>query len=173
MAQRKEISKQDALDKGRRIATLKGAFFGCLLGSAITLAIVQWPNLDLPDTFLVDELSALSAIETGNITYTFVNRLPDSTVQAIDDAYVVPQPPEAMNYWVRAASFKDKNLAETLRASLLLQNLPAETTSTAVEDQEWHLVSLGPYARQVEAHKTLTQLREQNLQPALVRVSAK
>ena len=94
-------------------------------------------------------------------------------MQAIDDAYVVPKRPEATNYWVRAASFKDKNLAEKLRASLLLQNLPAETTSTAVVGQVWHLVSLGPYARQVEAQRTLTQLREQDLQPALVRVSAK
>lgn len=173
MKRPKPVSNPRFPAQKRSAGFLRGLAVGVALGAITTGAIFTWSTWDLFMLEPIKEIVNETSTEVSEITFTFINRLPGTTVQAIDDAYVVPKPPEATHYWVRAASFKDKNFAEKLRASLLLQNLPAETTSTTVERQVWHLVSLGPYARQVEAQRTLTQLREQNLQPALVKVSAK
>ena len=173
MKRPKPVSNPGANARKRSTGFLRGLAVGFALGAIPTGVFFTWSTWDLSMFEPIEEIVSDTREDVSEITFTFINRLPGTTVQAIDDAYVVPKPPEATNYWVRAASFKDKNLAEKLRASLLLQNLPAETTSTTVEGQVWHLVSLGPYARQVEAQRTLTQLREQHLQPALVKVSAK
>ena len=173
MKQQKPVSNRRVPAQKGSAGFLRGLAVGFALGVTTTGVFVTWSMWDLSMFEPIEEIVSDTREDVSEITFTFINRLPGTTVQAIDDAYVVPKPPEATNYWVRAASFKDKNLAEKLRASLLLQNLPAETTSTTVERQVWHLVSLGPYARQVEAQRTLTQLREQNLQPALVKVSVK
>ena len=173
MKRPKPVSNLRVPAQKRSTGFLRGLAVGVALGAITTGAFFTWSAWDLSMLEPIEEIVNETSTEVSEITFTFINRLPGTTVQAIDDAYVVPKPPEATNYWVRAASFQDKNLAEKLRASLLLQNLPAETTSTTVERQVWHLVSLGPYARRVEAQRTLTQLREQNLQPALVKVSAK
>ena len=166
-------SRQGESGSKGSIGFVRGLAVGFALGAILTGVLLSWSTWDLSMFEPIEEVVTDAREDVSEITFTFINRLPGTTVQAIDDAYVVPKPPEATSYWVRAASFKDKNLSEKLRASLLLQNLPAETTSTIVDRQVWHLVSLGPYARQVEAQRALTQLREQDLQPALVRVSAK
>ena len=173
MKRPKPVSNPRVPAQKRSAGFLRGLAVGVALGAMTSGVFFTWSTWDLSIFEPIEEIVSDTREDVSEITFTFIKRLPGTTVQAIDDAYVVPKPPEATNYWVRAASFKDKNLAEKLRASLLLQNLPAETTSTTVERQVWHLVSLGPYARQVEAQRTLTQLREQNLQPALVKVSAK
>lgn len=173
MKRQKPVSNPRAPAQKQSAGFFRGFAVGFALGAITTGVFLTWSTWDLSMFEPIEEIVNETSTEVSEITFTFINQLPGTTVQAIEDAYVVPKPPKATNYWVRAASFKDKNFAEKLRASLLLQNLPAETTSTSVEGQVWHLVSLGPYARQVEAQRTLTQLREQDLQPALVRVSAK
>ena len=86
-----------------------------------------------------------------------------------------PPPTEASvlrSLWVRAASFRDKDRADSLRGSLTLLNLPVEASSNEVDDQVWHLISVGPFKKEVEAQRVMTRLRLENLQPSLVTVSA-
>jgi cell division protein FtsN len=76
----------------------------------------------------------------------------------------------AADFWVRADSFKQKDRADSLRGSLTLLNLPVEASSSEVNNQVWHLVSVGPYKKEVEAQRVVTRLRQENLQPSLVKV---
>ena len=144
--------------------------FGGLLGSGVTAAAFIWstwvPHTEAP----IKELVAATNVEIPEVVYTFANRLKESTVESDDSAYVVPKASGAADFWVRAASFKQKDRADSLRGSLTLLNMPVEASSSEVNDQVWHLVSVGPYKKEVEAQRVLTRLRQENLQPSLVRV---
>ena len=64
--------------------------------------------------------------------------------------YSVPKPTvpgEEIIYRVQAASFRDANDAQQLRAVLLLQNLPVELSSSNVKGQLWHRVVVGPFTQ--------------------------
>jgi len=149
---------------------LRGTLFGVLLGSGLTAAAFTWSSWGSYTGAPIKELAAATNVEIPEVAYTFANRLKESTVESNDSAYVVPKASGAADFWVRAASFKQKDRADSLRGSLTLLNLPVEASSSEVDDQEWHLVSVGPYKKEVEAQRVLTRLRQENLQPSLLRV---
>ena len=145
---------------------------GGVLGSSLTVAAFNW-SLWAPFTKApIEELAAATNVEMPEVVYTFANQLKDATLQPNDDAYGSSTASEGVDFWVRAASFKEKDRADSLRGLLTLLNLPVEASSSEVNDQEWHLVSVGPYSREVEARRVLTQLREEKLEPSLVKVFA-
>ncbi len=74
-----------------------------------------------------------------------------------------------MEYLIQAASFRDADDAETLRASLLLQDLPASMTRVALNDGNWYRVTVGPYDSQTEAGRALSKLRQQNLKAIMLK----
>ena len=78
-------------------------------------------------------------------------------------------PGEEIIYRVQAASFRDANDAQQLRAVLLLQNLPVELSSSNVKGQLWHRVVVGPFTRKLDAERARTKLREQDLPAILMR----
>ncbi len=149
---------------------LRGLLVGGLLGSGATAAAFNWSTWGSYTEAPIKELVAATNVEIPEVVYTFANRLKESTVESDDSAYVVPKASGAADYWVRAASFKQKDRADSLRGSLTLLNLPVEASSSEVDGQVWHLVSVGPYKKEVEAQRVLTQLRQENLQPSLVKV---
>ena len=149
---------------------LRGVLFGGLLGSGVTAAAFTWSTWGSYTEAPIKELATATNVEIPEVVYTFANRLKESTVESEDGAYVVPEASGAAAFWVRVASFKQKDRADSLRGSLTLLNLPVEASSSEVNDQVWHLVSVGPYKKEVEAQRVLTRLRQENLQPSLVRV---
>ena len=151
---------------------LRGTLFGGLLGSSLTVAAFNW-SLWAPYTKApIEELAAATNVEMPEVVYTFANQLKDATIKPNEDAYGSSTTSEGVDFWVRAASFKEKERADSLRGFLTLLNLPVEASSSEVTDQEWHLVSVGPYSREVEARRVLTQLREEKLEPSSVKVFA-
>ena len=151
---------------------LRGMLLGGLLGSGVMAAALTWPTWGSFRGSPITELAAATNVAIPEVVYTFANRLKESTVESNDNAYVVPKASEKVDFWVRAASFRDKDRADSLRGSLTLLNLPVEASSKEVDDQVWHLISVGPFKKEVEAQRVMTRLRLENLQPSLVTVSA-
>jgi len=149
---------------------LRGMLLGALLGSGVTAAAINWSLWGPYTKAPIKELAAATNVEIPEVVFTFANRLKESTVESDDSAYVVPKAAGSADFWVRAASFKKKDRADSLRGFLTLLNLPVEASASEVNEQVWHLVSIGPYKKEVEAQRVLTRLRQENLQPSLVKV---
>ena len=106
------------------------------------------------------------------VTFEFDNLLRNSKVTADPGAYEVQgqtDQPGSIEYLIQAASFRHEAEAESLRAQLLLQDLPANTTSTRLDNAVWYRVTVGPFDSQVLAQRALTRLREQNLDALYIR----
>jgi len=106
------------------------------------------------------------------VTFEFDNLLRNSQVTTNPDAYAVEgteQETGSIEYLIQAASFRREADAETLRAQLLLQDLPAQTTSTRLNNAVWYRVTVGPFDSQVLAQRAMTRLREQNLDALWIR----
>ena len=155
----------------RKTFFLRGALVGAMLGSVVTAAAFLWPSWNFSFDSPIRELVAETDSGLTEIIYTFKSRLVDSTIEPNSNAYSVPTVSEDELFWIRVGSFKEKNLANSFRGSLLLLNLPVETSSSVLDDQVWHLVSVGPYSKEVEARRVITQLRGENFQPRLVRIA--
>lgn len=106
------------------------------------------------------------------VTFEFDNLLRNSQVNADPEAYATPSTEAqagSIEYLIQAASFRREADAETLRAQLLLQDLPAQTTSTRLDNAVWYRVTVGPFDSQVPAQRAMTRLREQNLDALWIR----
>jgi cell division protein FtsN len=106
------------------------------------------------------------------VTFEFDNLLRNSKVTADPGAYEVQgqtDEPGSIEYLIQAASFRHEAEAESLRAQLLLQDLPASMTSTRLDNAVWYRVTVGPFDSQVLAQRALTRLREQNLDALYIR----
>jgi cell division protein FtsN len=49
----------------------------------------------------------------------------------------------------------------------LLENLPAHTASGEANGALWYRVTVGPFARKVDANRAMQHLRNQGLQPIM------
>ena len=67
---------------------------------------------------------------------------------------------------LQAASFRDKDEANALRATLLLEGMNASVSEVARSDGAWHRVMVGPFATERDLESTLTQLRTRDI-PAM------
>lgn len=75
----------------------------------------------------------------------------------------------ASTYLLQAASFRDKDDANAMRATLLLEGMNAAVNEAPNADGAWYRVVVGPFANEGDLEQTLTQLRTRDI-PA-VRVS--
>lgn len=73
-----------------------------------------------------------------------------------------------MSYLLQAASFRDRDEANAMRARLLLEGLNASINEAPQASGDWHRVMVGPFASERELQGTLTQLRANDI--AAVRV---
>ena len=138
---------------------------GALVGTAIVILAAYGPEF-----FQVDGTPGTSAAETQvkqpPLEFEFPELLKKNEVKPDPEPYAVPQaaPGDApTSYTLQAASFRDRADAERLRGSLLLENLPAKTTSITVEGKLWYRVIVGPYDKGFEADRAINRLRELNL----------
>ena len=72
-------------------------------------------------------------------------------------------PVKVTRIYIQAASFRDADEADQLRARLLLQGLPVNLGQVVLDDVAWHRVTVGPIESAEKADQVMTRLREQNL----------
>ncbi len=138
---------------------------GALVGAAIVILAAYGPELlqgqPTPAPPAESEVAQTPAIE-----FQFPDLLKESEVQPDPEPYAVPEemrPDAPGSYTIQAASFRELGDAENLRASLLLDNMPAQTLSSEVNGSRWYRVVVGPFERRVDADRAMTRLRQQGL----------
>ncbi|NKC00713.1 MAG: hypothetical protein GKR90_19770 [Pseudomonadales bacterium] len=141
---------------------------GAIVGGAIVVLAAYAP--ELLDAEITQATDAAAQVESTQpvVEFEFPKLLRESEVIADPTAYEVPQPEEktaALFYTIQAASFRNGADAETLRADLLLNDLPAQIDTRLVSDKVWFRVTVGPFPRKVEADRAMTRLREMRLIP--------
>ena len=143
---------------------------GIVLGALLVIAAAYVPDVfreEVQKTLAVKSREAREAVQ-----FEFDERLRESEVRADPDAYAEDAGPASsaeMEYLIQAASFQARNDAESLRAQLILINLPVRTNAVQVGDKPWYRVTVGPFLSQVEAGRAMTRLRELNLDAFLIK----
>ena len=173
---RKPNAKRSA-GQSRKRRTQQTTFFhgpsfsgGVVLGAFLVLA-----GAYLPDIFreTANQTLAVKSREAREpVQFEFDERLRKSEVRTDPDTYADDANPnmnQAMEYLIQAASFQAMDDAESLRAQLILIDLPVRTTAVRVGDTPWYRVTVGPFLSQVEAGRAMTRLRELNLDAFLIK----
>ncbi len=146
---------------------------GVILGAMVVLIAAYAPEFLSGANSEETKAQLAPTPETSpEVTFEFDNLLRNSKVTADPGAYEVQgqtNEPGSIEYLIQAASFRHEAEAESLRAQLLLQDLPASTTSTRLDNAVWYRVTVGPFDSQVLAQRALTRLREQNLDALYIR----
>ena len=143
---------------------------GALIGAAVVLAAAYAPEFLRQGE--LDNKALETSEQTPTLRFEFPQLLRDTEVQGDPNSYSVPKPSapgEEVIFRVQAASFRNADDADRLRALLLLQNLPVEMSSSEVQGELWHRVVVGPFTRKLDAERARTKLREQDLPAILVR----
>ncbi|MEQ9451437.1 MAG: SPOR domain-containing protein [Pseudomonadales bacterium] len=141
--------------------------FGAIVGAALIIVAAYAPEwLQVPQTDITNQ--QVPAATTPTVEFEFPRILKESEVKADPSAYPVPEqspdePPRAFN--IQAASFQAADDAHSLRAQLLLRNLPAAVDSRLVDGQLWFRVKVGPFDNKTLADRAMTQMREMYLTP--------
>ena len=140
--------------------------FGAIIGAAVIIAAIYAPDWLAQNT---EQTATPNEPTTSqpNVVYDFPRLLEETEVKADPSAYPVPEQiaSKPQNYTIQAASFKQADDANSLRARLILADLPATMDSREVDHQTWYRVSVGPFDNKTLADRAMTQLREMNLQP--------
>jgi hypothetical protein len=143
---------------------------GIVLGAFLVLAAAY-----LPEVFRqqVERTLATNVLEDREpVQFEFTERLRRSEVHTDPDTYADDANPRAnadLIYIIQAASFQTMSDAESLRAQLLLINLPVQTTPVRVGNRPWYRVTVGPFISQLDAGRAMTRLRELNLDALLTK----
>lgn len=153
--------------KGNRRTGFHGPSFssGAIFGAIIVLLAAYLPEWMGSDPGNISKAEGKGP-NTPAITFEFPDLLKDSEIQ-VDTAPYQGTPADSRgqpaSFNVQAASFRDEDDANELRARLILLNLPANVTPNESETGMWHRVTLGPFERRVDANRALTKLREQGI----------
>ena len=149
--------------------------FGVVIGAALIAIAAYLPEItnlmEVEKTSTEATNAAPVATEQPQVTYSFPQMLKDSQVQADPKQYPIPKTDkvaEDLTYIIQAASFRHPDDADSLRAKLIFQDLPAQTATGSSNGERWYRVMVGPFTRKVEAERALTKLREQQLSALLL-----
>ena len=147
---------------------------GAIVGALVVIVAAYAPellNLEArPQPDAVPEIN-----ESPRVTYEFPRLLKEQEVKPDPTPYAVPQQEsaaEAKQYFIQAASFRSSSDADTLRAQLLLADLPANVNFSQVGEATWFRVTVGPFDRKVEADRAMTKLRSRGLSAMWVNASS-
>jgi cell division protein FtsN len=143
---------------------------GIVLGGLLVLAAANVPEVFREQ---VQQTLAAKTLEAGErVQFEFPERLRESEVDTDSDAYANdanPASDKEMEYLIQAASFQAMDDAESLRAQLILIDLPVRTNAVRVGDMPWYRVTVGPFLSQVQAGRAMTRLRQLNLDAFLIK----
>ena len=160
---------------------------GTLFGAALTLALIYGPAL-VP-AFVGKTQAQAPTVQPAQpkLTYEFMNLLPNEEVVTDVTPFVAPAdaPPtdvaastgrkrspatpseragSAKEYLLQAASFRNRDEADAMRAELLLEGMTAAVSAvSSPAGVAWHRVMVGPFPNQAEMERTLTRLRSKDI----------
>ena len=164
---------------------------GTLFGAALTLALIYGPAL-VP-AFVGKTQAQTPTVQPTQpkLTYEFMNLLPNEEVVTDVTPFVAPadalptdvaassgrKPPatpseravseragSAKEYLLQAASFRNRDEADAMRAELLLEGMTAAVSAvSSPAGVAWHRVMVGPFPNQAEMERTLTRLRSKDI----------
>ena len=159
---------------------------GTLFGAALTLALIYGPAL-VP-AFVGNTQAQAPTVQPTQpkLTYEFMNLLPNEEVVTDVTPFVAPadapptdvvastgrKPPatpseragSAKEYLLQAASFRNRDEADAMRAELLLDGMTAVVSAvSSPAGVAWHRVMVGPFPNQAEMERTLTRLRSKDI----------
>ena len=138
---------------------------GAIVGALVVIVAAYAP--ELLDLRVRPQADPVPAADTQpKVTYEFPKLLKEQEVKADPEPYAVPEALSAQapqQYLIQAASFRSSNDADTLRAQLLLADLPAYVDYSQVGERAWFRVTVGPFERKVEADRAMTHLRSRGL----------
>ena len=100
--------------------------------------------------------------------YDFYQLLENNKVEVPKvEAYRSTPREEAIDYQylLQVASFRSQEDADSLRASLLLEGMPAYTRSINVNNGTWHRVFVGPFDNRSNMNRAQDKLVERRLSP--------
>ncbi len=145
--------------------------FGAIIGAAIIVLALYAPEF-ITATGTPTQTAEDTTQDSPKIEFQFDNILREAEVAPDLDSYEVPDAASNNgNYTIQAASFRQYEDAEALRAKLLLKNLPVRSLATRINGDPWYRVVVGPFADKVEADRAMTSLRELNLSAIWLRDS--
>ena len=143
---------------------------GLLVGAAMVLIGSYAPEL-LQGTAVAVNTPTVEPEQP--LEFEFPKLLAESEVATNTQPYASDLPANQdtapAEFLIQAASFRDADDAETLRAQLLLQDLPVDMTRVSLPDGNWYRVIVGPYDSQTRAIRALTKLREQDLRAIMLK----
>ena len=80
--------------------------------------------------------------------------------------------PQREVIYLQAGAFQKSSDADNLKARLALSGLEAQIqTATLSDSSVWHRVRLGPYATPEELNRARTVLRENKIEPSIIKLS--
>ena len=165
---------------------------GTLFGGALTLALIYGPAL-VPAFVGKTQAQAPTVQPTQpKLTYEFMNLLPNEEVVTDVTPFVAPadtpatdvaassgrerspatpsvrtaseRAGSAKEYLLQAASFRNRDEADAMRAELLLDGMTAVVSAvSSPAGVAWHRVMVGPFPNQAEMERTLTRLRSKDI----------
>ena len=177
--QRSSAARRSAGRRGFSVGTF-GA--GTLFGVVLTVALIYGPDL-MPTVIGEAQANApMSQPSQPALTYEFMNLLPNeevvtdvtpfdvTNVQETDTSPTNSTVPagttrgSAREYLLQAASFRNRDEADTMRAELLLEGM--KTVVNTVSNPSggaWHRVMVGPFSSKRDMERTLTKLRSKDI----------
>ncbi|WGL15512.1 SPOR domain-containing protein [Microbulbifer bruguierae] len=93
----------------------------------------------------------------------------DSEKNTDSSATARSEPESDLVYILQAASFRDREEAERLRAQLMLANLDVKVESATDSRGTWHRVLVGPYTNRSKVAKARSILAEHRLMPLVLK----
>ncbi len=142
--------------------------FGILFGMALVFVGAYGPEYLAKDK----PKAPPSKVEETKpqLKFEFPKLLTQNEVEVDPKTYAPPgsldepvQPEKPREYLIQAGSFRSVADAESVRALLLLQDLPVSMTPVELPDGTWYRVIVGPYADRAAAEDLLQSLRGQSL----------
>lgn len=118
-----------------------------------------------------DKAGATAATQTKP-RFDFYKILP-GTEEAVTDKEFRRAAPASVKevYFLQVAAFQNPSDADNMKARLALAGIEAQIqTATLPDGQVWHRVRVGPLRGQDELSKSRTALKENNIEPNLIKV---
>lgn len=147
---------------------------GLLLAALITLLIYLANKPAASETSQIGantEITKQKKQKPPQPRFDFYTILKDRKVEVVDrSAEIQASSPSNIHYFLQASSFRNKDDAESLRAKLLLINLPVNIEQKTNDSGSiWHRVIVGPFTSRSKMAKAQSTLASQNLRPLVIK----
>jgi len=143
--------------------------FGILFGMALVFVGAYGPEWLARDKAPPPEKKPPEEVKP-QVKFEFPKLLEENQVEVDPRTYAPPgsldepvEPEKPREYLIQAGSFRSVADAESVRALLLLQDLPVSMTPVELPDGTWYRVIVGPYSDKADAEALVENLREQRL----------